>query len=186
MTNRLVLGLVLAMMLSAGNVATISAIANDFPGRGDIAQWKESQQYYESGLRAKKTEQWATAVFDLSKAIRIYPYDVTYYMARSDTFKRTRDYKAATQDIATTIVMTNGSWMQWLYLAEIAYWEQNWPKCRKACNSAQNAVGPNSNDREIVNSRINVYKTSAGAQWPDSSEAFTINDVRGLAHFIRP
>ncbi len=171
----------------AGTSDQSAAFANDFPGRGDPAQWKESQKYYESGLKAKETQQWATAVFDLSKAIRIYPYDITYYVARMDAFKKTGEYKSATQDAATAIVMSNGNWMYWLFLAEIAYFEEDWLKCRKACNSAANGVNSKaSQDREILNSRINTYKTRAGSRWPNTSETFAVNDVRGLAHFIRP
>lgn len=155
----------------------VSAEENNFPGQGNIADWKKASVEYDLAYECKVKKQWGNAIDHLRRAISIYPFDAHYYACRSSCYSQIGEPRNAIADIGKALSLKQHA-LYWLMAADYFAECSDFTKCCKALNSAVAMKDPSTTTTLAERgARYFAMCEDKSMEWPNTKEKLTLADL---------
>lgn len=110
--------------LAVASAANQCVAQDNFPEKGNRADWSDALPYYNQGNRYLSQQRYQEAVTSLEDAVGIYPFDPDFYVNLGVAYRKLDDYTNAERAFKKASTLNPKDWMTWSNLAN-AYLKQN-------------------------------------------------------------
>jgi tetratricopeptide (TPR) repeat protein len=104
--------------------SVMPALADDFPGTGNRADWSAALPYYNLGNDYLKQDRYQDAAAKFQEAVSRYQFDPDFYTNLGFAYRKLEDYPNAEAAFKRATELTPNDWMPWSDLANV-YLKQN-------------------------------------------------------------
>ncbi len=120
-----------------------------FPERGNRADWSQAIPYYNLGNKYLEHQRYQEAATNFEDAVAIYPYDADFHVNLGVAYRKLEDYASAERAFRRASELNAKDWMTWSNLAN-AYLKQNKYKETKTAFERTLTCNPPSSERTAI------------------------------------